>query len=47
MMKRSDMPFGKDLERILQRGHEYAKKKGIKKKDVMNAVKEVRCERDR
>jgi len=38
------VPSQNDLERILRWGHEYAKKKGFKKNDVMKAVKEVRSE---
>ena len=37
-----DMPSQNDLERTLQKGHEHAKKKGIKKDDVMKAVKDLR-----
>ncbi len=44
ILKRIDVPTQNDLERVLRWGHEYAKKKGIKKKDVMKAVKDVRSE---
>ena len=36
------MPTKDEFERLLRWGSEYAKKKGIKRKDVMKAIEEVR-----
>lgn len=44
ILKRIDVPSQNDLERILQWGHEYAKKKGIKENDVIKAITEARSE---
>ena len=42
ILKRIEMPSKDEFEQILRWGHEYAKKKGIKRKDIMKAIEDVR-----
>ena len=42
ILKRIEMPSKDEFESLLQWGQKYAKKKGIKRKDVMKAVEDVR-----
>ena len=42
ILKRIEMPSKDELEQILRWGHEYAKKKGIKRKDIMKTIEDVR-----
>ena len=44
ILKRIEAPSKGAFERLLRWGHEYAKKKGIKKEDVTNAIEEVRSQ---
>jgi len=43
-LKRVVLPSKSDLERLFKYGEEFAKKKGIKKEDVLKAIQEVRSE---
>jgi len=38
-MKRVELPSDEEFESLLEWGEEFAKKKGITRKDVLNAVK--------
>ena len=42
ILKRIEMPSKDEFESLLQWGQKYAKKKGIKRKDVMKAVEDIR-----
>ena len=42
ILKRVEMPSKDEFEHLLRWGSKYAKKKGIKRKDVMKAIEEVR-----
>ena len=42
ILKRIEMPSKDEFESILHWGQKYAKKKGIKRKDVMKAVEDIR-----
>ena len=42
ILKRIEMPSKDEFEQILRWGHEYAKKKRIKRKDIMKAIEDVR-----
>ena len=42
ILKRIEMPSRDEFESLLQWGQKYAKKKGIKRKDVMKAVEDIR-----
>jgi len=44
VLKRVALPSKSDLERLFKYGEEFAKKKGIKKEDVLKAIQEVRSE---
>ncbi len=44
ILKRIEAPSREDFERLLQWGHEHARKKGIKREDVRKAIEEVRGE---
>ena len=46
ILKRVDLPSDEDFERLLKWGSQYAKKKGIKRRDVDRAIAEGRKERD-
>jgi len=39
VMKRVELPSDEEFESLLEWGEEFAKKKGITRKDVLNAVK--------
>lgn len=42
ILKRIEMPSKDEFESLLQWGQKYAKRKGIKRKDVMKAVEDIR-----
>ena len=42
ILKRIEMPSRDEFESLLQWGQKYAKKKGIKRKDVMKTVENAR-----
>jgi antitoxin PrlF len=42
IMKRVDLPTGEELEALLRWGAEHALKEGIKRKDVLKAIKAER-----
>ena len=45
ILKRLELPSQGAFERLFRWGHEYAKKKGLKKEDVTTAIEEVRSQR--
>jgi len=38
ILKRVDLPTGEELEALLKLGAEHARRKGIKRKDVLRAI---------
>lgn len=42
ILKKIELPSKVEFESILKQGQKYAKKKGIKRKDVMKAVEDIR-----
>jgi antitoxin PrlF len=42
ILKRVDLPAGEELEALLRWGAEHARKKGIKRKDVLKAIEAER-----
>ncbi len=46
ILKHLETPSKDEFESLLRWGHEYAKKKGIKREDVTKAIEEIRLKGD-
>ena len=42
MLKKLEEPNMKDFEKMLKKGHEHARKHGLKSKDMEEAIKKTR-----